>query len=56
MVENKLTPKSYSMSMRYIYYNSNDFFHDSGQLERRKNHGLLKLETSETSVAYREEN
>lgn len=44
------------MSMRYIYYNSNDFSHDSGQLERRKDHGLLELETSESSVAYREEN
>lgn len=56
MVENKLTPRSHLMSTRYIYYNSNDFFHDSGQLEKRKDYGLLKLETTETSVAYREEN
>lgn len=41
--------------MCYTYYNSVTLSHDPGQLGRRKDHRLLKLEISKTSVAVSEE-
>lgn len=53
VAENKLTPNIWWVCGIFIT-TLMTFLHDPGLLERRKDHGLLKLETSKTSVASRE--